>query len=1015
MSRPFRSSAARFVVVGLVSALIAGLMASPASAIGSILEVHEALPDVDRRPGSLAPTTAQLDAVESMGARASWNDFGTPLSLINDRGDLGAAPGEPVAAARAWLDSHRGLFRLTSAEVGALEVINQTPLIGTDAVPVRFRQRFGDLPAGVDGQILVLVDEGRVLYVSSSAAGGQGTPAAPAIEPVEAWAAAAGNAGLDLDGIVAAGSTDGWTLIDAGLSEPGRVRPVAIPQPTGGVRPAFETLVMHNDDNGMTIGYSSFVDAITGDVLVRESIVDQALDNPRWKFFTSTPPMNYSSQDTRIVGCWESVLAGQPVEGCDTELKNDEAHSPWDVELSTGQPTFTTKGNSANTSLSSASPLTPSDNYRPVSPERDYVYPWTNYWFEEKCPRQTFSPDMEINDLHAAIVNLFVSHNRIHDWSYRLGFTEPNYNLQQTNTGQGGAPNDPETGNAAAGFVTGGAPTFTGRDNANQITPPDGVSPITNMYLWQQAAGAFYPPCVDGDYDMSVIVHEYTHAISNRMVAGPDDGLNGDQGGAMGESWSDLNAIEYLAEHNYAPVGNENRYAVGPYVTGNLKRGIRNYPMNNSPLNYSDAGYDITGAQVHADGEIWSATNYDIRKKFIKRYNSSAPYGNENLQLSCAEGRTPLNECPGNRRWIQIVFDAWLLMDQDVQMPQARDAYLAADRARFDGAHQSLLWNAFAKRGLGQGADAGVDALLDDISIPSFRSPKSKKEGTLHFIARYKGRKRVKAKIFVGRYEARVTRIADTKRKSKKFPSTAKMMPGRYEFIAQAKGYGMVRFKRKVAPKKKKTITINFQKNLASRKQGATIVASEEAANVGEARFLIDDTEATNWTANRPGVKGANATVDLAGKKPVVVRRLQVSAMLRPRNVIAGQGDPQDPSQNRFTALRQFQVLYCSKNCDVDTNYRQLFKSPANAFPSIKPRPVAPDFIMRTFKVPRTRATHLRLVVLSNQCTGQKQYHGEQDNDATNTTDCRDGSAQDDSVRAAEFQVFSRPSRVKGG
>ena len=28
------------------------------------------------------------------------------------------------------------------------------------------------------------------------------------------------------------------------------------------------------------------------------------------------------------------------------------------------------------------------------------------------------------------------------------------------------------------------------------------------MYMWQPTAGSFYPPCVDGDYDMSVIGHD---------------------------------------------------------------------------------------------------------------------------------------------------------------------------------------------------------------------------------------------------------------------------------------------------------------------------------------------------------------------------------------------------------------------------------------------------------------------------------------------------------------------------
>ena len=82
----------------------------------------------------------------------------------------------------------------------------------------------------------------------------------------------------------------------------------------------------------------------------------------------------------------------------------------------------------------------------------------------------------------------------MHDWSYHLGFTEETFNLQKDNFGLGGLGNDHEQGNAQAGGVSGGpASGFAARDNANQITPPDGQAPITNMYLWQPIAGAFYP------------------------------------------------------------------------------------------------------------------------------------------------------------------------------------------------------------------------------------------------------------------------------------------------------------------------------------------------------------------------------------------------------------------------------------------------------------------------------------------------------------------------------------------
>ena len=39
--------------------------------------------------------------------------------------------------------------------------------------------------------------------------------------------------------------------------------------------------------------------------------------------------------------------------------------------------------------------------------------------------------------------------------------------------------------------------------------------------------------------------------------------------------------------------------------------------MSQSPLNYSSVDYDFVGLQVHASGEIWSATNFDIRSAMI--------------------------------------------------------------------------------------------------------------------------------------------------------------------------------------------------------------------------------------------------------------------------------------------------------------------------------------------------------------------------------------------------------------
>ena len=216
---------------------------------------------------------------------------------------------------------------------------------------------------------------------------------------------------------------------------------------------------------------------------------------------------------------------------------------------------------------------------------------------QARCNPAVFTSPQQ-NDIDAARANLLAMHNRMHDWSYQLGFTETAFNAQAYNFGKGGLQGDPEHGNAQAGGVVGGPPGFPSRDNANQFSPADGVVPVTNMFLWQPIPAAFYSPCVDGDYDMSVIGHEYAHLISNRMVGGPNSNLSGNQAGAMGESWSDLAAAEFLNSQGLVPVADENPFAVGPYVTGDRVAGIRNYAMNESPLNYSNVGYDFACNQA---------------------------------------------------------------------------------------------------------------------------------------------------------------------------------------------------------------------------------------------------------------------------------------------------------------------------------------------------------------------------------------------------------------------------------
>jgi extracellular elastinolytic metalloproteinase len=124
-------------------------------------------------------------------------------------------------------------------------------------------------------------------------------------------------------------------------------------------------------------------------------------------------------------------------------------------------------------------------------------------------------------------------------------------------------------------------------------------------------------------------------------------------------------------------------------------------------------------------------------------------------------------------------------------------------------------------------------------------------------------------------------------------------------------------------------------------------------------------------------------------------------------------------SQNRFTALRQFEVWACNAekdDCSTSAGFDLVYTSRDDAFPGDPPRPVAPHMILREFDIPNVKATHLRLVAVTSQCTSGPAFQGEQDADPTFTTDCNSNVATGASrsfVRAAEFQAFSEEGSVR--
>ena len=245
-----------------------------------------------------------------------------------------------------------------------------------------------------------------------------------------------------------------------------------------------------------------------------------------------------------------------------------------------------------------------------------------------------------------------------------------------------------------------------GRNNANMLTLPDGIPGFTNMYLWEFVDDVFEGPNRDGDFDSTIIQHEYSHGLSNRYVGGGGLGsLGTTQSGAMGEGWGDWFAMNDLFRR-----GLTRNAVTAPYV-GDKNRGIRNWNYATSPATFGDYGYDMSGPEVHSDGEIWTAALWTLRTRILK-----AVGGNQKKASDVAE---------------HLVMDAMPLSPPAPSMLDMRDAILKAGELRYRNKYTDLIWAAFAERGFGFSAKTLGETDTDP--TPGFDVRKKSLNGTLRF------------------------------------------------------------------------------------------------------------------------------------------------------------------------------------------------------------------------------------------------------------------------------------------
>ena len=235
--------------------------------------------------------------------------------------------------------------------------------------------------------------------------------------------------------------------------------------------------------------------------------------------------------------------------------------------------------------------------------------------------------------------------------------------------------------------------------NIPTISISSGDCALIRQYLSQGAVSAVVtqppldgPERLDGDFDNGVIAHEYGHGISHRLTGGPGTTSCLDNEEQMGEGWSDFFTLSLFAKPG--DTGSDRRGIATYSLRDNIRgKGNRTYPystdMNVNPLTYND----ISQLTIpHGLGSVWCSMLWDLYWALIEKYGFD-----EDVYHGTG----------GNNRAIQLVMDGMKMQSCSPGFVDGRDAILAADRALYNGENQCLIWQVFARRGLGYFAEQG--------------------------------------------------------------------------------------------------------------------------------------------------------------------------------------------------------------------------------------------------------------------------------------------------------------------
>ncbi|KAH6575341.1 hypothetical protein BASA60_005090 [Batrachochytrium salamandrivorans] len=229
-------------------------------------------------------------------------------------------------------------------------------------------------------------------------------------------------------------------------------------------------------------------------------------------------------------------------------------------------------------------------------------------------------------------------------------------NFQKNNFNKGGKGRDPVIINVQSSKE---------KNGAEFSASLDGYRSVLTIYI-----STATEPSRDPALDNTVVIHELTHGLTDRLTGGAQTKICMTDTESLGlsEGYSDIVAIIFTAKLEDT---RNTEKVIGEYVEGD-----------------SQGLHAAEEEDPHRLGTIWATMLWEVYWNFVDAHGFSA-----NLHDATQK--------EGNIIFLQLLVGTLMIQPCDPTFISARDAMLATDYAYYNGVHEHLIRQGFFKRGLG--------------------------------------------------------------------------------------------------------------------------------------------------------------------------------------------------------------------------------------------------------------------------------------------------------------------------